>query len=358
MAQDRDPAAAVFDPDLEDEAEEPEAEATEDAAEEETGEEPEQAAQEDTEGEKAPERKEDEESPATGQPEAEKGESEEKPPEGEPEKETKEPEKPQELYKLKVDGADVEVTLQELKDGYGLAQASHGRLRKAAELTQSAKQVIDMVMDDPIGVAIQLKTGAMGGNREQAEQAIYDQAARWVAERLKEELLPENEREIARRERLVRAEEQRIQSERQRIERERFTAQQAVLAKQIDKQIADAVNKAGLRNEPQVFDMMLRELYRYADAGENLTPEAAASIVKEKLSMDRGYLLKGVTPEDLEKVNPELIQALRERDRKAAEEKARNSNRASRTRAPRASNPRQRRDGASSKWYDVFDPDR
>lgn len=343
-----DPISAVFDPDIVDEVE-PEEATTEEPSSEEEAAEPEEKP---------------EEAPAEETEEAEEAPAEEPPaetPEGEEptEEETKEPEEGEpERYTVKVDGVEQDLTIEELQQGYSLAETSRKRLQEAAEFTRSAKQVIQMVMKDPISASIQLNTGAFQGDRAKAEQHVYEVASKWVADRLKEELLPEGEREIVRRERLLRAEEARIQSERQRLDRERATAQQAILAKQVDKQIAEAVSKAGLRAEPQVFDMMLRELFRHADAGDDLTPEVAAQIVKEKLSRDRGYVLKHMTPEDLEKANPELLKALRVREQKLAQQKARSSNRADGARANRASNPRRRRDGAQESWHDVFDPDR
>lgn len=315
-------------------------------------------------------KEEEEEESEDDPPEEAEGENEppapqEEPKEGETEKEgentpPKDNEPDDKLWKLTINGEEKEFSTGDVVERAQKAESAEQRFQEAAEYTRSARQVVDMVSQNPIETAIRLKTGMYGGDRAKAEQEIYDVAAKFVMNRLQEELLPEEQREFLRKERELGYKAEQIEQAQQKLKADEEQREMQVAYAEADKEIAAAVEKSKLPQEPEVFDRMMRIMQRHYDAGKDLTALQAAEIVKQQLDKETPDMLEKLSPEELHKRNPDFLKKMREYDLKLAQEKkARSSTQNDKARVKgksKTSTKARGRVGAKEEnWNDFFD---
>lgn len=186
-------------------------------------------------------------------------------------------EKPAEakVWRLKVDGKEVEIDPTDKAHLQRLAQmglASQKKFQEAAQARQKAENFVKMLRENPLEV---LKHPSLGLNfRELAENYLYEQ--------LQEEAIPPEERQAkAEREELERY--RRAEQERQQQEQ---TAQQEELKERYRQdyqaKFIEALNNSGLPRSDWTITRMATYMRQAIQSGmTNVTPQDVAHLVKQ-----------------------------------------------------------------------------
>jgi predicted RNase H-related nuclease YkuK (DUF458 family) len=188
------------------------------------------------------------------------------------------------LYKLLVDGEELEVDEEELKRGYGHTKAAQKRMQEAAQTRKEAETVLRLLNENPREV---FKLLGMDYNKF-AEDIIN--------ENLQESLLTEQERELRDYKRKV----EQYEVEKQRLEREyREQVQQQEIAKyqeQIQNEIIEVLEETGLPKTDRTIGRIVYYLQLAAQNGYDLSPKDVISHVKNDYAQDFREML-GNLPE-------------------------------------------------------------
>lgn len=249
-------------------------------------------------------------------PEPKKNESKEpkveaKPAESkEPPKE--EPKKPvEELFKIKVNGVEKEVSKDELIKRAQLADASNEKFQKAAQIQKQLEQFEKLAETDPMRIVKSLKL-----TKEQLEEFYYNTHIKpeimTPEEKMKEEL------ELLRGEKKTRedsektqreAEEKRRKDEELEVHKER---QRSTYAEGIQKALSDS----GLPiNEYSITQMATYLKSAVLKGYKHISPSDVVDLVKQDMIKAQQAVLKGMSPAKLaEFLGDESIKSLREHD--------------------------------------------
>lgn len=263
------------------------------------------------------------------EPAAEKPEPPEKPeveakaePAAKPEKPKADP-KPR--YKVKVDGQETELDLDEILAGYQRAAASTKRSQEAAAQrkeaealkTQLAQAVQQLQTQTPEQIL-----RALG----RSEQEIASFAEETLRRQLEEAKLSPKDREIAQlrrqyedalaqgqqyQERMAQIEQERVQS----AEQAKHDAEVAQYTQKIDQELPVAMEKNGLPRTPITAALVARCMAEQLDAGnDSFTIEDAAALTRESITQWMTHFLGDDLPvETLRAIIPEkAIQKIRE----------------------------------------------
>lgn len=276
-----------------------------------------------------------------------------------------------EVVKFKAEGVERESSVADLiesgKDAVRLKSVAEKNLREAASLRGSAKKVVEMISNDPLGTAISLRVSQLKGKVEnpfeQARMEVFEQAKTFLLPILNEletlEKLPEPERKVRELQKKLEWRERELREEQERIQRERQQSAQVLEMQRVDEAVAKAIAEVGLPDTPAINDAMLRTMERFFDAGKDLTPVEVARMVKAKIQASRTS--KRPPPEEVVE-DAEYMEALRKAElAKRQKPPARSSNQQGgefgAAKAP--SNPATRSDGAKPKRIsmdDLFSP--
>ena len=186
--------------------------------------------------------------------------------------------------RVKIDGAEREITLQQALRDYELRAASHKRLEEAAKTRkeieaerQQMRQVVELLRD-PAGL-LSLAT----------EMGVDPRA---LAQHLQRELeTPEDVkrlRDIERREKALRDREE---SEKRAREQARLDAETRAARERYQREFTEAAAAEGLPKSPEVISRMARLMSASMDAGTPITAAEAAASVAEELQGEMGSLL-------------------------------------------------------------------
>ena len=191
------------------------------------------------------------------------------------------------MYRLTVDGQDIEVSLQDMAQDYQLKAASHKRFQEASQLEKASKQAIEDLNKDPVKAMKDL-----GWNRESIKDYFYAQAKAMLEEdgmseeevKAKEEL---SELETLRAEKAARedadksAEDVRLQNE-------------AIV--NYNKAFTEELSKQSIPSTPHAVQRMAQIMHDALAAKYEISvPEAAAYYKEEQAAIVKHQLgdLKG-----------------------------------------------------------------
>ena len=229
--------------------------------------------------------------------------------------------------------------------------ASRKRFQEAAHYTRSAKQAVDMLMENPLTAAIQLWTGHLGGDRDAAEQQVLNMIKPGIASLMQEALEEDpNRRNTMRTNRRNAEEINRYRAEAQRRQQDQETEQQKAATEAAEQQIQEASTDLGVEMTDTLRKQTAFVYSEKSQQGVILTAKQAINLALETFSPQK---LKRVEPDlskiDPEKIlsNPDLVAKLRAAEKKRAEA-ARSSNRVIPPTANQASKRSSRRDGVKA----------
>lgn len=207
-------------------------------------------------------------------------------------------------FKVKVDGEEREVDIDELRRGYEHASAANARMRKAAELNKRVQTWIERGGQGDLSWL----TSEFGVPKEKAlaymEKALLEHYEYQDLPEEKKELLKERER----REEL----EKRLQE----IEEAGKNRQQAMVEAQayreIEEEISAALKTVGGRKTPRLVRRLAEEMYANLSAkGERLPAAKALEKARSSVREDAIEFLTTSSLEELQAMPKEAVQALR-----------------------------------------------
>jgi hypothetical protein len=196
-------------------------------------------------------------------------------------------------HKVKVDKKEEEIDYDELKAGYQLKKHSHKQLQEVAESRKQIESLLATISTDPItGLQKLLKHPSINKDMRQV-------ATEYLARELEREAMDPKEREAQElREKL--AEYERQDSERKKAEEDREAKEyRARLSAQYERDILAAIEPSGLPATEQTFGRVVYYMRAGLERGMNITPEAAAKLVREDYEREHRELLGKLDPEKL-----------------------------------------------------------
>lgn len=192
------------------------------------------------------------------------------------------------LFKVTVDGEEMEVDENELKRGYAHNKAASKRMEEASMTRKEAEQVLRIFKDNPKEAFKLLGRDA----RQFAEQIINEE--------LSEALLSPQERELRDYKRKVESYESERRQAQEQYEREVMEAEINKQAESIQADIISTLESAGLPKTERTVSRMVYYMQSALKAGYNVGPKDVIEHVRADYKYDINSLIGGLPEEALE----------------------------------------------------------
>lgn len=189
------------------------------------------------------------------------------------------------LFKVKVDGQEMEVPEDELIRGYTHGKAAAKRMEEAAMTRKEAEQVLRIFKENPREAFRLLGSDA----RQFAEQVINEE--------LQEALLSPQERELRDYKRKVEEYESQRRQAQEEYEKQQMEAEIARQTETIQNEIIATLDTAGLPKTERTVGRIVYYMQAALQAGYNVTPKDVIEQVRADYKHDLNSLLGGL-PED------------------------------------------------------------
>lgn len=218
-----------------------------------------------------------------------------------------------EKFKVKVDGQEIEVDIEELKQGYSHGKAANDRLREAAEMRKQAK-----VLEESLEAVKQ-------GDYKSLVKLLGKDEARKVAEELlldeinynqlsdEEKAFIERQQELEEREKKLKEfEEQQEQAKRQEL--------QTKALQDIDQEIGEVLKSLGRKPNPKLVAMIAQEMLEDLEYRQGNVPlesrklmkaQDAVKGVEKRVTSNIGDYITSLTPEQAREKFPDLAEHFR-----------------------------------------------
>jgi hypothetical protein len=215
---------------------------------------------------------------------------------------------PNARVKIKVDGEEVEVTLDQAVREYRRRAAADKRFQEASEIRKSAEAVMEKLKTNPWEALRQL-----GIDPDKAA------ADRIMAKIEEEKLAAENPSELERRRAIEQLEKEQTAKKalEKQIEEAEIKKKREEIRGRIDKQFTAALKEEKLPATPytvaRMADIVARNLRE--DPLWDATPAELARLVKEDLQSELARVIKGLPPDQVEAfLGADTVKALRNHD--------------------------------------------
>ncbi len=187
------------------------------------------------------------------------------------------------LFKVKVDGKEMEVDEDTLVRDYQIAAASHARLRAAQDQTKKVQQFVEDFNKDPVATLKRLTKSKEGSAfREAVEKYL-------AAELDRDNMTAEQKALEAERDRANRLEEEKRQREAADVQHQREAAYQKVQVA-LDQEISDAVKTVGIPKTPDSVRRMAKYMLLNDKNQLGLTTKQIAQQVRRDLAEEHRAL--------------------------------------------------------------------
>lgn len=192
------------------------------------------------------------------------------------------------LYKVTVDGQEMEVDENELRRGYAHNKAAAKRMEEAANQRKEAEHVLQLFKSNP-----REAMKALGLDAKQfAEQVINHE--------LQESILTPEQKELRHyREQVAAYEKQQAELKAQQ-EQESMQQQLTQQAELIQNQIITALDTSGLPKNERTVSKIIYYMQSYLKSGFDVTPNDVIDQVKADYQNDIKHLMAGLTEEQIE----------------------------------------------------------
>jgi hypothetical protein len=193
------------------------------------------------------------------------------------------------LYRVMVDGQELEVDENELKRGYAHNRAAAKRMEEAAMTRKEAETVLKMFQENPREAFKLLGKDA----RKFAEEIINEE--------LREAMLTPEQRELRDYKRELERYQQAEKQAREAYEREQQEAEMNRYTEQVQQQIIDTLTTAGLPKTERTIGRIAYYMQAALQAGfSDVKPVDVIDHVKKDYQYDLKSLLGGLSEEQLE----------------------------------------------------------
>jgi hypothetical protein len=193
------------------------------------------------------------------------------------------------MYKVKVDGQEIEVDEEELKKGYSHSKAAEKRMQEASLSRKEAETVLRMFKESPRQAMQQLGLDV----RKLAEEVIQDE--------LRDAMLTPEQKEL----RKYKGELERYQTSekeaRAQYEKQQQDAEMERYTETIQNEIVQTLNTAGLPRTEKTISRIAYYMQSALAAGfGNVTPDDVIEYVKKDYVTDIQSMVGGLSEEQIE----------------------------------------------------------
>lgn len=208
---------------------------------------------------------------------------------------------PSEKIKVKVDGKEVEVTLDELKKGYSHGRAAAQRMEQATLQMKQAEEFIRVLKEDPIKVLTDPRLGVNA--RKVAEEYLLAQ--------LEEDAMDPRDKELRDTKKRLAEKEEAEKRAKEEQEQKRLEAEKAKYREHYQAEIIAALDKSGLPKTEATVKRTAYYLGRAIEKGLDLKAEDVVDMVREDYLNEQKQLVGGLEPEKIMEMFPELADKIR-----------------------------------------------
>lgn len=193
------------------------------------------------------------------------------------------------VEKVKVNGKEIEVPLDELKRAYGLHTAAQSKFEEAARLRKEAEQVKSVFSQKDVNTL--LKAGW-------TEDEIEQKAAEWLVKKAQEKVMTPEQRAAKQREeeyyRLKQAEEDRIKAEKDKIKNELTQKEAKLYQTAFLSELAELDKKSPLDlKDPVILSHIINDITTALNKhGYDMGVHEAVKRLEEKFIEKRGPVKK------------------------------------------------------------------
>lgn len=211
-------------------------------------------------------------------------------------------------FKVKVDGREEEVDEGELIRGYSHQRAANKKLQEGVAARKQAEAFINMLRDENQLFDVLKKVG-------HDETKLRKLAEGFLTEKIKYEMLPEEQRKLLEAERRLREYEEIEKKRQEEAKRQHDEAMRKKYSEEYTKQFVDVLKAEKLPANNVTVAEMAKYIARAAKIGFEMTPQEAAKLVAEDIEQRHRALYGNADAEYLIKVlGEEAIQKLRAHD--------------------------------------------
>ena len=220
-----------------------------------------------------------------------------------------------------VEGEEIEISEEEAIAGYQRAKTSMRRFQEAAQKEKQAQAALESILKNPVSALRGLFTQALGGDRQKAEEAIFEAFKEPVGNHLQMLFAPEEEKK----KRTLEMEKQRLEEDIEAMNAEKASQEESTrqveYAQQLDREIGSALKETSLPKEPAVIKRICDLMASYIQGGyQDVTPLEVAQIVREERAGQFKEVFNSMSEEELLEKYPEQA----ERISRAVAEKIKN----------------------------------
>lgn len=192
------------------------------------------------------------------------------------------------LYKVMVDGQEMEVDEDELKRGYAHNKAAAKRMEEASMTRKEAEAVLRMFKNDP-----KTAFSKLGLNAKQFAEQI-------INEELEEALLDPKDRELRDYKRRAEASENERRQAQEAYEKEQMELELNRQAQAIQADIITSLDTAGLPKTERTVSRMVYYMQAALQAGFNVQPKDVVEQVKQDYIYDFKSMIGGLSEDQIE----------------------------------------------------------
>lgn len=193
------------------------------------------------------------------------------------------------MFKVKVNGADVEVSEDELVSGYQTRKASDEKFREAAMSRKQAEEFIHLLKTNPKKVLTDPNLGV--DFRKLAEE--------YLVEQMQEEMMEPQERELRDAKRRLQEYEEVEKSKQKEAEEVRKSELRQKYAQDYQNQILGALQTSGLPKTEHTVKRMAYYMHESMKRGMSLGPVDVVDLVKQDYINDTKSLYGGLDADAL-----------------------------------------------------------
>jgi len=212
-----------------------------------------------------------------------------------------------ERFVVKVDGQDVELTLDELKSGYGLEKASRARFDEAAQIRSEAQtfleardQLAAIFQGDDLGSQAELLRRLSGGRYDQLLNHMAQDALNW-------EEMSDDARRATTAEKELESYRRKEAEVKQGQEAESLRVEQAKEVESYKRKFTEAMTAAGMKPTPMAFQQIASAVQASMQAGKDIPLEEIVGLANREFWTDaearigdlEGDALLGALPKSL-----------------------------------------------------------
>lgn len=218
----------------------------------------------------------------------------------------------EQLYTIKIDGVESQISKDELLRGYQTAKAAHDRFQEAAKLREQVDSHFELFGKDPIQAAIKAAE-AKGITADQFREATEQ----WLWENIQREQMSPEEREKAELQEKVKQYEEAQKKAKEEEQQQTINAQVAKARDKYASEMSEAIDANGLSADPRAVQQVAQIMLNSVDGSGMPTlsvKDAVAYYKQEQSSALNDFLSKADINQLTKLLGEEKLNQLRKQD--------------------------------------------